>query len=241
MCSCQNKSRLFSLPDCNRTVTDLNGTVTSPYYTSTHTYLPNMLCVTTFDLPPSFRIRIYIRHLNFSDLRTGACSDGDFLYFRDLISLTETKISCKTDTGSANPIFESSGSKIQMTFASDQAYQGAGFEIQYIGIPSCQNETSSRPSGSFSSVNFPHQYANMQECFYTINTDTQDTVIELNFEAFITESSLSNDERLRDTLCTRDYVEIFDGPERLKVCGNWSGKEHLLLFRSRSNAMVFRY
>ncbi|XP_025075964.1 cubilin-like isoform X2 [Pomacea canaliculata] len=200
-----------------------------------------MHCTTTLSVPSSFRIRIYLRRLNFSDPHSGACSEGDFLHFRDLQSDVQTTVTCADPHRDGQLLFESSGSQVEVLFVSDHVTQGEGFELSYAGVPSCQNETYSQYSGAVFSINFPRHYPNMQECFYTINVSEHDNIIELSFPSFFTESDAASDARLRDGRCTRDFVEIFDGEAIHKVCGNWSGKEHLLLFRSRANVLVFRF
>nr|KAG5686934.1 hypothetical protein BaRGS_018923 [Batillaria attramentaria] len=199
-----------------------------------------MLCNTTISLPSSYRIRFYPHRLNFSDVHTGACAQGDFLDFRDLGYDNSQRFSCTSEISKERvPMFESSGSRVEVMFTSDHVIQGEGFQVFYMGVPSCRNETYNVSSGSVASVNHPRNYPNNQECFYTINVDDQDDVIELTFQKFMTESDRTHDAMLRDRACTRDFVEVFDGKDRHKVCGDWSGKEHLLLFRSRSNVLVF--
>ncbi|KAK7462537.1 hypothetical protein BaRGS_00038422 [Batillaria attramentaria] len=228
--------------ECDRLLTVLNGTITSPRLPATGTYLPNMLCNTTISLPSSYRIRFYPHRLNFSDVHTGACAQGDFLDFRDLGYDNSQRFSCTSEISKERvPMFESSGSRVEVMFTSDHVIQGEGFQVFYMGVPSCRNETYNVSSGSVASVNHPRNYPNNQECFYTINVDDQDDVIELTFQKFMTESDRTHDAMLRDRACTRDFVEVFDGKDRHKVCGDWSGKEHLLLFRSRSNVLVFRF
>ena len=228
----------------------LNGTIRSPIRPSTGTYLPNMSCNHSIYLPKSYRIRFYLHRLNFSDLRTGQCTDLDFLHFRDLDSQSEARITCFDDVTPGDLVFESSGSRVEMVFASDHVFQGEGFEVFYVGVPSCRNETYNASSGFASSVNFPYTYPNMQECFYVVHVDGQqshvdelgrdDVIIEVTFQEFFTESDSSGDARLRDELCSRDFVEILVDQDKHKVCGDWSGKEQLLYFRFRTTSVVFR-
>ena len=228
----------------------LNGTIRSPTRPSTGTYLPNMVCNHTIHLPKSYRIRFYLHRLNFSDLETGQCTELDFLHFRDLDSQSEARITCSDDVTAGDLVFESSGSRVEMLFASDHVYQGQGFEVFYVGVPSCRNETYNTSTGYATSVNFPDPYPNMQECFYLVLVDRSqrdedglglgDALIEVTFQEFTTESDASGDTRLRDELCSRDFVEIVVDKAKHRVCGDWSGKEHLLYFRFRTTSVVFR-
>ncbi|XP_070178274.1 uncharacterized protein [Littorina saxatilis] len=236
--------------ECDATHDRLNGTIRSPTRLSTHTYLPNMACNHSVYLPNSYRIRFYLSRFNLSDLDTGSCTNGDFIHFLDLDSQSEATITCSDDVSSGDLVFESSGSRVEMVFVSDHVYQGEGFEIFYVGVPSCHNETYNTSSGSVSSVNFPRPYSNMQECFYTVNAggddasrhdDVTDDVFEVTFQEFFTESDSRGDARLRDELCLRDFLKIIDGKVKHKVCGDWSGLEHLLFFRFRSRSISFRF
>ncbi|XP_076449512.1 uncharacterized protein LOC143285946 [Babylonia areolata] len=243
---------------CDDSHHHLNGTIRSPANSPSGTYLPNTLCRHSIHLPAPFRIRFYLRFLNFSDLLTASCSHGDFLHFRDRDSHNEATVTCYSDVTRGDLLFESSGSRVDMVFASDHVYEGRGFEVFYVGVPSCKNETYTQLSGSVSSVNFPGFYPNMQECFYTVNvtspqrhdnvtvengvtTEVSD-IIEVTFGEFSTESDSAGDARLRDGLCVRDFVEIHaEGDARHRVCGNWAGKERLLYFRFRSDFVSFRF
>ena len=135
--------------------------------------------------------------------------------------------------------FESSGSFVNIFFSSDHILQGKGFRLRYHGILSCNNQTFNASHGVLDSVNFPQHYPNSQHCFYTITT-TSDT-IELTFKHFHTESGAAADRGLRDAFCDRDYVEIYVDNKDHRVCGNWTGREHLLLFRSFGNKIVFKF
>ena len=264
-----------------------------------------MSCNHTILLPEPYRIRFYLHRLDFSDPATGRCTENDVLHFRDLASQSsQARVTCRRRSASPSHdpdhdhdhdddhdddaprgvveagdlVFESSGSRVELLFASDHVFQGRGFELFYVGVASCRNETYDASSGSATSVNFPRPYPNMQECFYTVrvtadalddddNDDDEDdddggggggglqspregqgeagevggdVVIEVTFQEFFTESGWPGDARLRDELCSRDFVEIVAGSDRHKLCGDWSGKEHLLYFRFRSSSVVFR-
>ncbi|KAL8585459.1 hypothetical protein ACOMHN_009993 [Nucella lapillus] len=258
----------LSSKECDATHRHLNGTIRSPALPSPpstsptlpSTYLPNTVCRHLILLPPPYRLRFYVHDLHFSDPLTGHCTSGDTLHFRDLGSHNQATVTCRTEVSARDLVFESSGSRVEMVFSSDHLFEGKGFEIFYAGVPSCRNETFRGSSGSVSSVNFPAFYPNMQECFYTVNLTTNrsengnndsrsrsdnvsgrsKSVIEVSFREFFTESDSKGDARLRDRLCVRDFVEISAGKESHRVCGNWTGKEHLLYFRFASSLVTFR-
>jgi hypothetical protein len=211
------------------------------------------------------------------------------LLFRDLDSHSEASLSCSDayditdqsdvtvqdydDISVVEPqwqrlVFESSGFRVEVTFVTDHVIQGSGWEVRYVGVLSCYNQTvnaSMTSSGDVTSHNFPQHYPNMQQCFYTIHVNqdserqqqqqdasvvsdvtTADYVIEVTFQDLHTESDSDLDAKLRGARCVRDFVEIqaSDASGHVvdirRVCGDWNGYLHLLYFRFQASTLVFR-
>ncbi|XP_071089298.1 uncharacterized protein [Haliotis cracherodii] len=223
---------------CNQTLYNLSGAVSSPFYPQL--YFPNVNCVIRIVLPSKYRIRVKVIDL---DLEHGI--NKDCVYDKLQIYDSRLNRTGKTWCGSTEGYsqsdlrYESSASDITIEFKSDHVNEFKGFNLTYLGVPSCHNETFNTSNGSVSSVNFPSYYPNGQECYYTIKVDEPTENIELTFEMFYTESD--DDARKRNHLCNKDYIEVFDGKVKHRVCGNWHGQEHLLMFRSFGSTLVFKF
>lgn len=98
----------------------------------------------------------------------------------------------------------------------------------------CINRTNDGDSGTLTSINYPDNYLNHQDCSIFINISNPSHVIYLQFEQFYTEH-VSQSSSYSNSQCSKDYVEIYDGVTTYRRCGNWLGYERDLRFRSHGS------
>lgn len=91
----------------------------------------------------------------------------------------------------------------------------------------CDPMTLTSRTGSLRSNNLTEVYNNEMNCRNVIHINGA-SVIEISFQSFFTESI--SDLNLINEMCTHDYVELVSSGKAWKICGDWTGKEHLLYF-----------
>ena len=157
----------------------------------------------------------------------------DYLEILTSDASTDSQTLCGTDQETSLPdrTFESSENWMRILFHSDHSEQYSGFTASYQAVKSCFNRTYQGDSGILTSINFPANYLNHQDCFFLINISDPSRVIYLQFEQLHTEDPPNS---ASDTAsdCTSDFIEIYDGVDRHRRCGNWLGYERDLRFKS---------
>ncbi|XP_041477095.1 extracellular serine proteinase-like [Lytechinus variegatus] len=133
----------------------------------------------------------------------------------------------------------SSGSSLYMKFTSDSSVTYSGFsgaftmrEAPDIPTPVRCGDIVTRPSGIVKSPNFPDYYDNSDECTFTLQGKSNETVT-LSFTDFDVEDHSS---------CNFDALEIYEGvddtgPLRTKLCGS----EIPRTMRSFTNAFHLKF
>lgn len=135
-------------------------------------------------------------------------------------------------------IFKSSSSTVYLLYIATNLTFSLGFDLFYEGMLTCANESITTNSGILFSNQYSQNYAENQNC--TTKLYLKDAVdIELTFDYFHTESV--SDLNLFDNLCTLDFVEITVKNRTFRICGNWSGKEHLLFFKFTTTEVNIRF
>ena len=138
--------------------------------------------------------------------------------------------------------FESMSNKMKVTFHSDYAIEGLGFMAFFTAAHMCLNESYYQDNGTITSINYPANYLNNQECYVSIRVTNPHYVVEIEFEMLHTEAKLNT--YLSDSYCDKDYVEILDAHLKYRRCGNWdswSGRGNKLKFRSISSSVIIRF
>uniref|UniRef100_A0A8C5UZ61 Cubilin n=1 Tax=Microcebus murinus TaxID=30608 RepID=A0A8C5UZ61_MICMU len=107
------------------------------------------------------------------------------------------------------PLIRSSGDSMFLKLRTDEGQQGRGFEAEY--WQTCENVLIvNQTYGTLESINYPNRYSNNQRCNWTIRATTGNTV-NYTFLAFELEYY---------TNCSTDYLELYDGPQRMgRYCG----------------------
>ncbi|KAL6069282.1 hypothetical protein STEG23_019741, partial [Scotinomys teguina] len=103
----------------------------------------------------------------------------------------------------------SSRDSILLKLRTDEGQQGRGFEVKYRQV--CDNVVIvNKTHGILESINYPKYYDNNQRCNWTIQATTGNTV-NYTFLEFEVEN---------DTNCLADYLELYDGPQKIgRYCG----------------------
>ena len=193
-------------------------------------YFPNVECTYEITVPEDYRILLTFDDLKLQPTINGHCFD----YLR--ISASEASL-CGSDqeTSSADRTFESSENWMRVIFSSDHVEQYSGFSASYQAVKSCFNRTYDSDSGTLTSINYPNNYLNHQDCFFFINISDPSRVIYLQFEQLHTKDASNSHSDSASNLnsdCISDFIEIYDGVHTHRRCGNWLGCERDLRFKS---------
>ncbi|KAM7538912.1 hypothetical protein Aperf_G00000048657 [Anoplocephala perfoliata] len=99
----------------------------------------------------------------------------------------------------------STGSALLLTFNADGSVQRKGFRAQHSTICGGDLKADVTPQNLFSHAKFGDlDYPVNQQCYWTIHSNLKNYTILIRFLFFEVEE---------ETLCTYDYVKIFDGPD----------------------------
>ena len=234
---------LFS--DCNNTFNDTQGRITSVNYPSP--YFPNLHCFITISVPSEYRIALFVDYLDLMTSQSDECADYLEIYAdpNDFTSGRKGQKLCgylQSPNTNSTTLTTAASSENRMTllFHTDHVNEGRGFYVNYKSIKSCMNETYHEENGTLTSVNYPDHYPNSQECYAFINISHPWYVIEVQFQRLHTEN-VRGDHFAMDADCRLDYVEIHDGASVQRLCGDWSGRETQLRFRSVGSSIVIRF
>ncbi|XP_060081091.1 uncharacterized protein LOC132560445 [Ylistrum balloti] len=229
---------------CNYVTSNLTGHIHSPNYPDK--YFPMMKCEVKIMLPSRFRISLHLQHLDLDkSSKLGKCS-GD----EDNIKIIKEGMDdefnnlqfcgSKMDYSSDQTVIQSSGSIVSVIFQSYSLHESKGFMMQYSAVESCKNVTYNSATGIFSSVNFPDNYLNNQNCFMIINQTESSRILEVKFQYFYT-VSYENDACLNTGSCNDDYVEIDNGDVVMRMCGQCTRDGVPLIIHSTSGFISLRF
>uniref|UniRef100_U3KLX7 Cubilin n=1 Tax=Oryctolagus cuniculus TaxID=9986 RepID=U3KLX7_RABIT len=107
------------------------------------------------------------------------------------------------------PVIHSNGDSMLVKLRTDEGQQGGGFEAKY--WQTCENvEIVNQTYGILESIDYPNPYSDNQRCSWTIQATAGNTV-NYTFSAFDLEYH---------TNCSTDYLELYDGSQRIgRYCG----------------------
>ena len=181
--------------------------------------------------------------LNFNNLELQLSISGhcyDYLQISTSVASPKEKTICGQNTTMAERTFESSENWMRIVFSSDHVKQYSGFSASYTTRKSCSNITYESDNGILTSINYPENYLNHQECSTLINISNPSQVIYLQFEQLHIEV-ISDTSYYSNLQCSKDYVEIYDGVTTYRRCGNWLGHESELRFRSHGTWFLITF
>nr|XP_054752684.1 extracellular serine proteinase-like [Lytechinus pictus] len=220
-------------PTCGGFFNATSGVFASPNYPSS--YDNNADC--DFDFTAAEGEVISLTFNNFELESSSTCSyDSVFIYDGADSSAPLIGEYC----GSNSPgTVTSSGSSLYMKFTSDSSVTYSGFsgaftmrEAPVLPTPGRCGDILTRPSGIVKSPNFPDYYDNSDECTFTLQGKSNETVT-LSFTDFDVEDHSS---------CNFDALEIYEGvdatgPLRAKLCGSETPRT----MRSFTNAFYLKF
>ncbi|XP_064639828.1 uncharacterized protein LOC135495295 [Lineus longissimus] len=223
--------------ECNSTLTASSEAQNMSSLNYPSEYFPNLRCFSTITAQPGYRIILRILEL---DIPGETSCKTDKLVIKVSESDSGTQLcGAKVNYSRDDLEFQSVLNILSVSFISDYMLEGQGFNAEYTAVQTCSNSTESKPTGDFHSINYPNGYLNSQNCETTIVTNLEGRVIQVSFSYLVLESESGGPEV--DYRCTKDYIEILDGLDAHRRCGDWSGRESQLVFNSFTNKMVVRF
>ncbi|XP_077993791.1 cubilin-like [Glandiceps talaboti] len=205
-------SLTYSIATCGGTVSGEAGIITSPNYPGN--YDNNLECDWYIRGPTGHYLTFSFDAFSLAG-SDATCNTGDYL---DIAERNLTHVGPLIDTfcGTSLPAsVDTSDSYAHITFVTDGTDVSTGFQLQWTtSIEECGGDLTN-PSGTFSSPNYPGQYAHSRVCEWRI-TVTSGHRITLTFTDFNIEQS---------STCSYDYVETFNGmddsaPSLGRLCGS---------------------
>ncbi len=198
-----------------------------------------MHCTITITVQQTLHVSLTFIDFDLQDPVRGQCLDYVSVEMYQNIGSPQIVCGNISDLPISHRGFESRSNWMILTFHSDYAIEGRGYQAFYSAAKTCLNESYYQDNGTITSMNYPANYLNNQECFIFISVTNPWYVVELQFEMLHTEAKLPT--YLSDLDCDMDYVEIQDDSRIHRRCGNWNGRENQLKFRSHTRAVLVRF
>ena len=185
---------------------------------------------------------LQIKALELSPKKNGSCI-GDYVEINKFTAKGNVIRLC----GSINDYREedlmvmSSENILEVNFRSDFKFDGStGFYAEYYSVQSCSDSSVSSSAGSLRSVAFPLNYMNNQDCRKVITLPNPSLVLEIRFTTLITANG-NDSNPAQDSQCKEDFVQIQDGGQSTRWCGNWTSLLYRLVYRSHSSTVAIRF
>ncbi|XP_055528454.1 cubilin homolog [Wyeomyia smithii] len=171
---------------CKRNITGFEGAIESPNFPNKH---PSSLdCLWTITVPPGNKIDVEFSHF---EIENGMIFDKNSSHVCnfDYVEISEPHDERSISQKYCNnmpPKITSKGSTIQIAFRTDSSGENSGFRLEW-RLNGCGGILT-RPSGTFSSPNYPKEYPINTQCHWTLSMPPGN-VIELTVSNFNMESS----------------------------------------------------
>ncbi|KAM7237074.1 hypothetical protein CapIbe_011318 [Capra ibex] len=192
-----------SLTGCGGNLTTSTGTFTSPNYPMPYYHSSECSWWLKASHGSPFLLEFEDFHLEYHP----NCSQ-DYLAVYDGSS-TSSHLLTQLCGNEKPPVIRSSGDSMSLKLRTDEGQQGGGFLVKY--QQTCDNVVIvNQTYGILESIHYPNPYSVNQRCNWTIQATTGNTV-NYTFLAFELEYY---------TNCSTDYLELYDGPQRMgRFCG----------------------
>nr|KAG5692365.1 hypothetical protein BaRGS_007978 [Batillaria attramentaria] len=214
----------YRIATCGGRISAQNGTLTSPNYPAN--YGSNANCLWYINGPTGHYLTFTF---NSFALESSANCANDYVEVREY---NETGNSLGKWCGSATPqAFDTSDSYVVVRFVSNGNIVARGFSLSFqASVEECGGDLTT-PTGTFTSPNYPGQYAHSRQCVWRI-TVQQGRRIRLTFPDFGLEYSRT---------CAWDYVMVTNGimddsPMIGRYCGNNTD-----VIESSANTMTVKF
>ncbi|XP_040824205.1 cubilin [Ochotona curzoniae] len=188
---------------CGGNLTTSTGTFTSPNYPMPYYHSSECYWLLKASHGSPFKLEFLNFHLEYHPNCT-----LDYLAVYDGPS-TSSHLLTQLCGAEKPPAILSTGDSMLLKLRTDEEQQGGGFEATY--SQTCENVVIvNQTYGILESIDFPNPYSNNQRCNWTIQATTGNTV-NYTFSAFDLEYH---------TNCSTDYLELYDGSQRIgRYCG----------------------
>ncbi|XP_021357124.1 cubilin-like [Mizuhopecten yessoensis] len=201
---------MYKIAECGGRIYGTSRAIMSPNYPSN--YPSNSHCVWDIEAPTGHYLTFTFVNIDLEYSYNCTGDNRDFLEIRDINSTGPVLMrSCGHYNG--DPI-DTSDSFALVTFNSNAERNQAGFSIAFQASVEVCGGDKTTPTGTFTSPNFPGQYAHSRVCTWLITVQPGRRV-SLTFDTFNLETG-SN--------CRFDYVAVYDGiladsPMKARLCG----------------------
>lgn len=225
-------------------VHSLSGNVTSPGYPDS--YLPNTNCHVIIVLPEYYRIVLVLKNLNLSPSQSKSSKHTNNSVNVEGGEWNRTFYNTLDQYSAFERTIRSSSSNVSVVFTTDYLYGDGGYVIEYTSHLSCHNSFNNSTSGVLKSANVFGEYLNNQDCVYVIDISRDVTnlhsTLELVFYYFKTESA-NGLLHVGETCNKYDFVEVTtsENDDVTTLCGEWTPRDKILLFRSSTYRMTIRF
>lgn len=192
-----------SLTGCGGNLTTPTGTFTSPNYPMPYYHSSECFWWLKSSHGSPFELEFNDFHLEYHPNCT-----LDYLDVYDGLS-TSSHLLTRLCGNEKPPLIRSTGDSMSLKLRTDEGQQGGGFLVKY--QQTCDNVVIvNRTYGILESIHYPKPYSVNQRCNWTIQATAGNTV-NYTFLAFELESHAN---------CSTDYLELYDGPQRMgRFCG----------------------
>ncbi|XP_054274028.1 cubilin-like isoform X2 [Macrosteles quadrilineatus] len=217
-----NSGRGFHLKydtDCNVTLRSHHGVIESPNYPGN--YESNANCMWMIQAPLGNKINISFVHLELEESSRPYAPPGTKLQdcrydFVEILEGTQNRTpttSLGRFCGNAlPPLISSTLDQVYVHFITDNTFERTGFHLEWV-VNGCGGTFRDRPTGKFTSPNYPNGYPLDVECVWKIIAPWEKS-IEITISELHVEDS---------HLCGNDFIAIYSGedetsPLLLKAC-----------------------
>ncbi|XP_060048215.1 cubilin [Erinaceus europaeus] len=192
-----------SLTGCGGNLTTPTGTFTSPNYPMPYYHSSECFWWLKSSHGSPFELEFKDFHLEYHPNCT-----LDYLAVYDGPS-TSSHLLTQLCGNEKPPLIHSSGDSMYLKLRTNEGQQGGGFLAEY--RQTCENVViMNKTYGILESIHYPKPYSNNERCNWTIQATNGNTV-NYTFLAFELEYHIN---------CSTDYLELYDGPQRIgRYCG----------------------
>ncbi|XP_070536661.1 cubilin-like [Ptychodera flava] len=218
----------YTIASCGGTFSGETGIIKSPNFPNN--YDNNLECNWIILGPPGHYLTLAFD--SFSLVGSNTSCTGDHVEIRESNATHPGELLATYCGNAIPPAVDTSDSYAHIVFKTNDAGSSSGFILQWTAsIEGCGGELTT-PTGSFTSPNYPGQYAHSRQCDWLITVASGHRV-KLRFRDMELETS---------STCHYDYVEVFNGiDDNAPSLGRFCGHTIPVPVESSGNTMRVRF